>query len=73
MVACHMFLVWVEQMARPLRVDIEGGWNHVTARGTERRSIFPDAAYNLHLLHLLEGMSERYGVEFLDAMSTVET
>jgi hypothetical protein len=24
-------------MARPVRVDIEGGWYHVTARGIERR------------------------------------
>ena len=50
-------------MARPLRIDVEGGWYHVTARGTERRSIFPDDTYCVHFLELLERMSERYGVE----------
>ena len=29
-------------MARPLRVEIAGGWYHVTARGNERRAIFRD-------------------------------
>ena len=48
-------------MARPLRIDIEGGWYHVTARGTERRSIFPDETYCVHFLELLKRMSERYG------------
>ena len=50
-------------MARPLRIDIEGGWYHVTARGTERRSIFSDEMYCVHFLELLKRMSERYGVE----------
>lgn len=50
-------------MTRPLRIDVEGGWYHVTARGTERRTIFPDETYCMHFLELLERMSERYGVE----------
>jgi len=50
-------------MTRPLRIDVEGGWYHVTARGTERRTIFPDETYCVHFLELLERMSERYGVE----------
>ena len=50
-------------MARPLRIDVEGGWYHVTARGTERRSIFPDDSYGRYFLTLLERMSARYGVE----------
>ena len=29
-------------MTRPLRVNVEGGWYHVTARGIERRTIFTD-------------------------------
>jgi len=29
-------------MARPVRVDVAGGWYHVTARGIERRAIFAD-------------------------------
>ncbi len=27
-------------MARPSRVDVRGGWYHVTARGNERQPIF---------------------------------
>jgi putative transposase len=50
-------------MARPVRVDIEGGWYHVTARGTERRTIFEDARDHEHFLELLPAMGERYGVE----------
>ena len=30
-------------MARPLRLEVPGGIYHVTARGTERRSIFREA------------------------------
>jgi REP element-mobilizing transposase RayT len=29
-------------MARPLRIEVAGGWYHVTARGNERRHIFRD-------------------------------
>jgi hypothetical protein len=29
-------------MARPIRIDVKGGWYHVTARGIERRAIFED-------------------------------
>jgi REP element-mobilizing transposase RayT len=50
-------------MTRPLRVDVKGGWYHVTARGTERRTIFDDARDHEHFLELLEEMSERYGIE----------
>lgn len=50
-------------MARPLRVDVKGGWYHVTARGIERREIFGDAREHAHFLELLEAMRERYGVE----------
>jgi REP element-mobilizing transposase RayT len=50
-------------MSRPLRVDVEGGWYHVTARGIERRAIYQEKRYYEHFLELLEEMSERYGVE----------
>ncbi len=50
-------------MARPLRIDIEGGWYHVVSRGIERRAIFLDDSFCLHFLDLLGGMSERFGVE----------
>ena len=29
-------------MTRPLRVELAGGWYHVTARGNERRAIYRD-------------------------------
>ena len=50
-------------MARPVRVDVEGGWYHVTARGIERRAIFGDVRDHEHFLELLPAMGERYGVE----------
>ena len=49
-------------MARPLRVDVENGWYHVTSRGIERRSIFETDAEHTHFLELLEGMVERFRV-----------
>ena len=50
-------------MARPLRIDIEGGWYHVMSRGIERRVIFLDDSFCLHFLDLLGEMSVRFGVE----------
>ena len=50
-------------MARPLRIDVENGWYHITARGIERRSIFRARFYYRHFLGLLDRMSARYGVE----------
>jgi REP element-mobilizing transposase RayT len=29
-------------MARPLRIEVDGGWYHVTGRGNERRALFRD-------------------------------
>jgi len=49
-------------MARPLRIDLAGGWYHVTSRGNERRSIFRDDRDRLHLRELLGDMHERFGV-----------
>ncbi|OGV61757.1 MAG: hypothetical protein A2283_23820 [Lentisphaerae bacterium RIFOXYA12_FULL_48_11] len=50
-------------MTRPLRIDVEGGWYHVTARGIERRAIFKEARDYEHFLELLDEMTSRYGVE----------
>jgi putative transposase len=50
-------------MARPLRVDVKDGWYHITARGTERRTIFQGAREYEHFLDLLEAMAERYAVK----------
>lgn len=49
-------------MARPLRVDIEDGWYHVTARGDHRQVIFRDDRDHGHFVELLEEMSGRYRV-----------
>jgi putative transposase len=49
-------------MARPLRVDIEDGWYHVTARGDHRQVIFSDERDHGHFVELLEEMSERFRV-----------
>ncbi len=49
-------------MARPLRVDVENGWYHVTARGIERRSIFDDEREHVHFLELLEEVVDRFRV-----------
>lgn len=50
-------------MARPVRIDVKGGWYHVTARGIERRAIFEDKRDHEHFLELLSAMRERYAVE----------
>jgi putative transposase len=49
-------------MARPLRVDIEDGWYHVTARGDHRQVIFGDDRDHGHFVELLEEMRERFRV-----------
>jgi putative transposase len=49
-------------MSRPLRVDIEDGWYHVTARGDHRREIFGDDRDHGHFVELLEEMRERFRV-----------
>lgn len=49
-------------MTRPLRVDIEDGWYHVTSRGLERRSIFLDDRSREHFLELLCEAVERYRI-----------
>jgi REP element-mobilizing transposase RayT len=50
-------------MARPLRLDIEGGWYHVMNRGLEKRRIFPDQRANEHFLELLGVMPARFGLK----------
>ena len=40
-------------MARPLRLDSEGGWRHLMNRGLEKRRIFPDERANEHFVKLL--------------------
>jgi REP-associated tyrosine transposase len=50
-------------MARPTRIDVEGGWYHVLNRGIERREIFKDETSYEHFLELLSKMPERFGVK----------
>jgi putative transposase len=50
-------------VARPLRLDIEGGWYHVINRGLEKRQIFPDEHANLHFLDLLSVLPTRFALK----------
>ncbi len=49
-------------MARPLRVDVAGGWYHVTARGNERKAVFRDERDRRRFLELLGQLVERFGL-----------
>lgn len=49
-------------MARPLRLDLEGGWYHVTARGIERRAIYRDDRDRAHFLELIREAVGRFGL-----------
>lgn len=49
-------------MARPLRVDVPGGWYHVTARGNERKAIFRDDEDRRRFLDRVAEATERFGV-----------
>jgi len=50
-------------MARPLRLNVEGGWYHVTTRGTERKIVYKDNECRLCYVGLLEEMVERFNVK----------
>lgn len=47
-------------MARPVRLQWEGCWYHITSRGNERQVLFRDAADCTHFLRLLSQMTERF-------------
>jgi putative transposase len=47
-------------MARPLRIEIPGGWYHITARGNERKTPFRTDRDRLHFLELLSELVERF-------------
>lgn len=49
-------------MPRSLRIDLPGGWYHVTARGNERKPIFLDDRDRTHFLELLDEMVARYTI-----------
>jgi len=50
-------------MARPTRLDLEGGWYHVLNRGIERRSIFKSSKCYSHFVELLSRLPKRFGVQ----------
>jgi putative transposase len=49
-------------MARPTRLDIEGGWYHVVNRGTEKRVIFRGVTEHEHFIELLAKLPQRFGL-----------
>jgi putative transposase len=49
-------------MARPTRLEIEGGWYHVINRGIEGRSIFRGAASYEHFIGLMAKLPQRFGL-----------
>jgi len=50
-------------MSRPLRIQFEGAFYHVLARGNERRPIFRDPDDYVHFLALLGVACQRFGPE----------
>jgi len=48
------------EMARPLRIEREGAWYHITARGVDRPKIFLNDIDRRHWLGLLAEAVERY-------------
>ena len=49
-------------MARPLRIEQEGCWYHITARGNERRNIFRDERDRQHWCDLVGECVARFGI-----------
>ncbi len=50
-------------MTRPLRVNILGGWYHITARGQRRDNIYHDAHDRREFLQRLDEMTKRFLIE----------
>lgn len=49
-------------MARPLRIEMPGGWYHLTSRGNARQPVFRDDRSRLHFLALLADWVERFAI-----------
>ncbi len=50
-------------MSRPLRINIAGGWYHITSRGQRRQPIFYDDRDRAEFLCRLEEATNRYAVQ----------
>lgn len=50
-------------MARPLRMEVEGGWFHITSRGQNKDRIFLDLPDAMNFATRLAELPERFGVE----------
>src|SRR3984957_18052378 len=50
-------------MARPLRLDIPGGWYQVSNWGVEKQQIFPGENAHQYFLELLSKLPERFAVK----------
>ena len=50
-------------MARPTRLDNEGGWYHVVNRGIERRKIFRGVSSYEHFVGLVGKLPQRFGIK----------
>ena len=50
-------------MVRPLRINVAGGWYHITSRGQRRESIYHDARDRAEFLERVEEMTKRFLVE----------
>ena len=50
-------------MVRPLGIQCEGGWYHITSRGNERQPIFRDDQDRREFLGRLSEMTERYRLQ----------
>ncbi len=59
-------------MARPLRVNLEGGWYHVFARGLNGMVLFADNRDREHLLELFGETVDRYRIE-IHAFALMDT
>ncbi|TET71763.1 MAG: transposase [Candidatus Aminicenantes bacterium] len=47
-------------MARPLRIQYEGAFYHITARGNEKKDIFTNDADRNKFIEILESVAEKY-------------
>ena len=50
-------------LARPLRINVENGWRHITSRGHRGEVIFLDKRDHLKFLDLVGELGERYRVQ----------